>query len=147
MQQSHGVFPSLVSNEARSLFCLPFAALLVLLFRWDDALARLRSVRLLSWVGLFSYGLYLSHYIALRVVDQGAARVPLAGTYPCCLPGQSHRLRRLAVLPALRAAFPEHPAAAGRAGDDGYDLVTPPHRFHLSAPRLLRIFCASGVTY
>jgi len=33
VRQSHGVFPSLVSNEAQSLFCLPFAALLVLLFR------------------------------------------------------------------------------------------------------------------
>jgi len=84
-RQSHGVLLALVTNEAQSLFCLPFAALLVLLFRWDDALTRLRPIRLLSWVGLFSYSLYLSHYIALRVVDQGAARVPLAETYPLLL--------------------------------------------------------------
>lgn len=85
VRQSHGSFPPLVSSEAQSLFCLPFAALLVLLFRWDDALARSRPAKLLAWVGLFSYSLYLSHYIALRVVDQGAARVPLIGTYPLLL--------------------------------------------------------------
>ena len=85
VRQSHGVYPPLVTNEGQSPFCLPFAALLVLLFRWDDALTRHRVVKLLSWVGLFSYSLYLSHYIALRVVDQVAARVPLANAYPLLL--------------------------------------------------------------
>ncbi len=75
----------LASNKAQSLFCPPFAALLLLLFRWDSILTSRRSVRLLSWLGLFSYSLYLSHYIALRVVAQVALRLPLIVAYPLLL--------------------------------------------------------------
>jgi len=71
--------------EAQSLFCLPFALLLILLFRWDGALTRCRPVHLLSWFGLFSYSLYLSHYIALRIVVQGASRVPFLASHSLLL--------------------------------------------------------------
>ena len=82
---SQGLEPVLTSVEAQSLFCLPFAALLVLLFRWDGVLARRPPIRLLAWVGLFSYSLYLSHYIALRVVVQGTAHLPLLASHPLLL--------------------------------------------------------------
>ena len=73
------------SIEVQSLFCLPFAALLIAFFRWDRVLAGRWPVRLFSWIGLFSYSLYLSHYIALRVVAQGAPRVPAIESHPLLL--------------------------------------------------------------
>lgn len=77
--------PGLGSIEMQSLFCLPFAALLIGLFRWDRVLSSRRPVRLFSWIGLFSYSLYLSHYIALRIVDQGALRMPTIECRPLLL--------------------------------------------------------------
>jgi exopolysaccharide production protein ExoZ len=73
------------SNASQSLFCLPFALLLILLFRWDHALAQQWAARLFSRLGLFSYSVYLSHYITLRIVVQGTARLPLLVSHPLLL--------------------------------------------------------------
>ena len=64
-----------LSSGFQALFTLGFAVILLLLFRWDDALAKLRLVRAFSWVGLFSYSLYLIHLLALGIVTQGLNRV------------------------------------------------------------------------
>lgn len=73
------------SLESQSLFCLPLAAMLLLLFRWDCSLSRLWAVRLFSWIGMFSYSLYLIHYVALRVVVQTAPRIAVLGAHPLLL--------------------------------------------------------------
>ena len=85
MRDVYRGFVELGSVEVKSLFCLPFAALLIALFRWDRVLSSRWPVRLFSWIGLFSYSLYLSHYIALRVVTQGAPRVPTIEYHPLLL--------------------------------------------------------------
>ena len=52
--------------------CLGFALLLCLGYRWDGVLSRLLLVRLLAFVGLFSYSLYLVHTLTMRVANQAA---------------------------------------------------------------------------
>lgn len=73
------------SIASQSLFCLPFTLLLMLLFRWDQTLARHWIARWFSKIGLFSYSLYLSHYIVLRIVVQGATRFPVLASHPLLL--------------------------------------------------------------
>lgn len=58
----------------QSLYYLGFAALLLLLFRWDGRLSEIKGVRLLSKVGVFSYSLYLIHLLALGLVTQALNR-------------------------------------------------------------------------
>ena len=64
-----------LSGGFQSLFTLGFAGLLLLGFRWDEDLARLRPARALAGVGLFSYSLYLVHLLALGIVTQGLSRL------------------------------------------------------------------------
>ncbi len=59
------------------LFTLGFATLLLLLYRHDTTLSRLRLVRSLSAVGLFSYSLYLTHLFTLGIVNQVVRLTPL----------------------------------------------------------------------
>lgn len=70
------------SLQVRMGFSLVFALVLLALFRWDAVLVRLRPLRLLSSVGLFSYSLYLIHLLALGVVTQGLQRITLLATHP-----------------------------------------------------------------
>ena len=70
-----------VSGGAQSLFYLGFAGLLLLLFRWDDLLARLGPARALAGVGLFSYSLYLIHLLALGIVTQGLNRLGFVSSH------------------------------------------------------------------
>jgi len=58
---------------------------LVGLVSWDDRLARTGVARLFSWVGLFSYSLYLIHLLALGIVTQGLSRLHLLDTHPVLL--------------------------------------------------------------
>ncbi len=74
-----------VSDGLRFLFSLGFAAVLLWLFRWDDRLARSGAARLFSWVGLFSYSLYLIHLLALGIVTQGLSRLHLLDSHPVLL--------------------------------------------------------------
>ena len=76
-----------ISGEFQSLFTLVFAVALLLLFRWDDVLVRRWPVRLFSWVGMFSYSLYLIHLLALGLVTQGLTRLHALGTHPLLLYG------------------------------------------------------------
>lgn len=85
LRNGYGAFLNLASIEAQSLFCLPFAAVLLLLFRWDRPLAGLLPVRLFSWIGMFSYSLYLIHYVALRVVIQSAQRTAIIESHSLLL--------------------------------------------------------------
>ena len=64
-----------LSGGLQALFTLAFALVLVALFRWDGALARLKPVQVLAKVGLFSYSLYLVHLLALGIVTQGLGRI------------------------------------------------------------------------
>jgi exopolysaccharide production protein ExoZ len=59
-----------VSIRLQSAICLLFSVLLLILFRFDAYLSKLASVRLLSFVGIFSYSLYLIHIPALGIVSQ-----------------------------------------------------------------------------
>ena len=74
-QQRGAVWADGLTVGGEALFTLVFASLLLLLFRWDGLLTRLRPVRLLAGVGLFSYSLYLIHLLALGIVTQGLNRI------------------------------------------------------------------------
>lgn len=52
------------------LFTLCFAILLLSLHRFDDRLTRLPLNKGLAWVGLFSYSLYLNHYIVISIISK-----------------------------------------------------------------------------
>lgn len=67
-----GAWPS--SSRVTFLLCLGFAILLVALYRYDAPLARLKVVQWLSWIGLFSYSLYLTHVLVLGVFNQAVKR-------------------------------------------------------------------------
>lgn len=65
---------------------LAFSLLLLLLYRYDDALSRVSVVRVFSTIGLFSYSLYLTHLLTLGLVNQSFRRVPLpASAHPLIL--------------------------------------------------------------
>jgi len=49
---------------------LTFAVVLCLCYHWDKILAQWMAVRLLAFVGLFSYSLYLVHSLTMRVTNQ-----------------------------------------------------------------------------
>lgn len=61
-------------SRGQFLFSLAFAFLLIAMAHYDHFLERMRVVRLLSWVGLFSYSLYLTHLLMLGIVLQIAKR-------------------------------------------------------------------------
>ncbi len=89
---SAGRFPAFgsvdgVAGGLQSLFTLAFAAVLVVLFRWDSVLVRFRPVQVFARVGLFSYSLYLVHLLALGVVTQGLGRVEALGAHGLLLYG------------------------------------------------------------
>lgn len=64
------------SDPLRFLFCLAFALLLLSAFRLDQILSRSWPARLLSWIGTFSYSLYLIHLLALGIINQLVQRMP-----------------------------------------------------------------------
>ena len=70
-----------LSGALQALFTLGFAGLLLVGFQWDDALAKLRPVRALAGVGLFSYSLYLIHLLALGIVTQGLSRLGVVASH------------------------------------------------------------------
>lgn len=72
-------------GAAQAFFYLGFAVILLWLFRWDDRLAGGWLIRLLSWVGMFSYSLYLIHLLALGIVTQGLNRVHSIESHPLLL--------------------------------------------------------------
>ncbi len=76
-----------ISGGFQGFFILGFAVALLLLFRWDDAFVRRWPVRLFSWVGIFSYSLYLIHLLALGIVTQGINRVHALESHPLLLYG------------------------------------------------------------
>jgi exopolysaccharide production protein ExoZ len=69
---------------ARTTFAVAagFAAILVFLHRSDARLTRLPPIRLLTWIGAFSYSLYLTHLIPMGIVLQLGR--PLLGTPRGC---------------------------------------------------------------
>jgi peptidoglycan/LPS O-acetylase OafA/YrhL len=68
------------SSRTRCLVTLLFVAMLIVLRKWDDTLAKNRILRPLMWVGAFSYGLYLTHNIVIPYVDILSRRVGLNGS-------------------------------------------------------------------
>ena len=61
-----------IGRGTRSTFltALVTAALLWALHSYDEQLMKLKIVQLLSWVGLFSYSLYLTHWLVVGLVLQ-----------------------------------------------------------------------------
>lgn len=59
------------------LVSLVFASALMLLHRFDVPLSQHPALRWASWVGLFSYSLYLTHFYVLRIVMQVWEKIPL----------------------------------------------------------------------
>ena len=74
-----------LSGGFQALFYLGFAVLLIVLFRWDGRLAGWWPVWLFSWLGMFSYSLYLIHLLALGIVTQGLNRIHVIEAHPCLL--------------------------------------------------------------
>jgi exopolysaccharide production protein ExoZ len=54
-----------------------FALVLVYAYRWDNRLAQMRVMRWFGWLGLFSYSLYLTHFMTVRVAGMILQRVGL----------------------------------------------------------------------
>ena len=59
------------SSRLTYLFTLAFSLLILLLHRFDAPLSRLKVVQAFSAVGLFSYSLYLIHFLVIGIVNQG----------------------------------------------------------------------------
>jgi exopolysaccharide production protein ExoZ len=74
-----------LSEGLCTVFSLGFACLLLWLFRWDDCLIKSWPARLFSWLGLFSYSLYLIHLLALGIVTQGLNRLHIFDAHPLLL--------------------------------------------------------------
>ncbi len=74
-----------LSGGFQALFTLGFTVALLLLFRWDGRLAGWWPVRLFSWLGMFSYSLYLIHLLALGLVTQGLDRLHVIAAHPLLL--------------------------------------------------------------
>ena len=66
-------------------FALVFALLLLFLYPYDDALGRPMPVRWLVKIGLFSYSLYLTHFLTLGLVNQASRIVHLPASAHCLL--------------------------------------------------------------
>lgn len=67
---SYGYALDRPTSRVQAVFCLAFTFGLLALFPWDQVLTRLRLTRFFSWLGLFSYSLYLVHELAIGVVSQ-----------------------------------------------------------------------------
>lgn len=74
-----------LSEGLRTVFSLGFCCLLLWLFRWDEHLVKVWPARLFSWLGLFSYSLYLIHLLALGIVTQGLSRLHSLDAHPLLL--------------------------------------------------------------
>lgn len=74
-----------LSGRFQAFFYLAFAGALIVLFRWDGRLAGWGLVRLFSWLGMFSYSLYLIHLLALGIVTQGLDRLHVVEGHPLLL--------------------------------------------------------------
>ena len=73
----HSALPS------RVLACLIFFAALLALYKHDEALERLLLVRFLSWIGGFSYTLYLTHFLCVNLFSiLGDTLGVTAATFP-----------------------------------------------------------------
>jgi len=62
--------PEHASSRLTFTAALTFGMLLLLLYRFDAALSRLKVVRAFSRIGLFSYSLYLIHMLVIGIVNQ-----------------------------------------------------------------------------
>jgi exopolysaccharide production protein ExoZ len=78
MRYSYGQSLDHTSSRVQSVFCIFFTLALLGLFRWDDALTRLRPVRWMIWVGGFSYSLYLVHTLLLGLLSQIGKKLHLS---------------------------------------------------------------------
>ncbi len=69
-------------------FCVALAVsvILLILYRYDETLSGMKIVRALSWVGTFSYSLYLTHLLPLTILLQVFKKiVPLQNQPALCL--------------------------------------------------------------
>ena len=67
------------------LFGLLFAVTILLLHHYDDRLSRIPVIQWLSWLGLFSYSLYLTHVLVVGVVLQVLGRLHLEIPWLCVI--------------------------------------------------------------
>ena len=67
-------------TRCQSFMALGFALLLLVLYRFDARLTKLIPVRILSWVGIFSYSLYLTHLLGMGLVLQAGRRFGISET-------------------------------------------------------------------
>lgn len=75
--RSLAIGPLLEPSRLTFGFTLLFALLLLFLYPYDDALGRPLPVRWLVGIGLFSYSLYLTHFLTLGLVNQALRIVHL----------------------------------------------------------------------
>ena len=74
----------------RTAFC--FSLILLLLHKWDKAIATFRLLSPLTWCGTMCYSLYLVHQIPVKAVSQGLYWSGVTGSWqtlfiviPCCI--------------------------------------------------------------
>jgi peptidoglycan/LPS O-acetylase OafA/YrhL len=81
----HNVLLGAMGQMSRPSFLVTalFAVYLLFAYRSDERISHLPFVRTLGLVGLFSYSLYLTHTVTIRVVNQAvqALRLPEGGHY------------------------------------------------------------------
>ena len=75
----HALPTSPAQETSRLAFgvALAFSFLILWLHRFDEALSRWKPIQALSWVGLFSYSLYLTHMLVIGTTNQGIHLVRL----------------------------------------------------------------------
>jgi exopolysaccharide production protein ExoZ len=64
--------PERESSRVTFAVALGFSLLILCLHRFDEMISRWRLVQAFSYVGLFSYSLYLIHMLVIGIVNQGA---------------------------------------------------------------------------
>jgi exopolysaccharide production protein ExoZ len=67
------------SSRIQTVSCTAFALVLLGLYRFDATITRNRAVKVLEWLGAFSYSLYLSHFFIIPIPQQIAKKLGFAG--------------------------------------------------------------------
>lgn len=80
LSRSFGVGPLAEPSRLTFAVAFVFALLLLFLYRHDDALGSVPMIRWLTGIGLFSYSLYLTHFLTLGLVNQASRMMHLTAS-------------------------------------------------------------------
>jgi peptidoglycan/LPS O-acetylase OafA/YrhL len=76
-QMSPATLGSFPNFAYETTITLVFVGILLTTYRFDEAIARWPLTRALGAIGIFSYSIYLTHWLSLGIISQVAKHVPL----------------------------------------------------------------------